>query len=425
MTTKVLFGKVAIRLSVYLAVTFGFSYQSWKISDEYFKYPTITLVQLVDIPAITLPPKMALAFLRKKDIFPGSSIANVLDTIDDKTEILSSKIRTPNHTEIPNLNLERFLLDESYCISFSAETAFMYSPEDLYATKEPFYTIALKTNVLLRNTVAVAYLKPYHSDWEGTHKTGITIYCPELVGACHVHMTYSSKLTKLSPYPYDTNCVDYTQFGFTSGEQCMSLCLTNFTAGLGYILMSNYISVEKYRHSAFRLIPGILRSMRMGGTDITESLLKAHVDSAKLNNDEVSDIVHRLLKSVDNIHQYEMEKIIKRISAVFPSYLFHHSYCKRLCGRRDCHRESLTPYALTQKSNFDILKFNMALGLYVYPTNDLTIVVISEAKLHIIDMFVYLFSNVSFWFGFCPLSFANYVKLRKKDNPRANVHHRR
>src|SRR5437667_11444831 len=46
----------------YLFVTCGFLYQSQQICDQYFRYPTITSVSMVDALPLTFPPKITLEF---------------------------------------------------------------------------------------------------------------------------------------------------------------------------------------------------------------------------------------------------------------------------------------------------------------------------------------------------------------------------
>src|SRR4029079_9516802 len=50
------------RFVPYLLVTCGFVYQSQHICDQYFRYPTITSVSMVDALPLTFPPKITLEF---------------------------------------------------------------------------------------------------------------------------------------------------------------------------------------------------------------------------------------------------------------------------------------------------------------------------------------------------------------------------
>src|SRR4029079_12810968 len=54
--------RCSIRIVPYLLVTCGFVYQSQKICDQYFRYPTITSVSIIDALPLTFPPKITLEF---------------------------------------------------------------------------------------------------------------------------------------------------------------------------------------------------------------------------------------------------------------------------------------------------------------------------------------------------------------------------
>jgi hypothetical protein len=49
--------RLIVRIVIYLISSGLFSYQIWRIGEEYFRYPTITPVTLENIPKLTVAPK--------------------------------------------------------------------------------------------------------------------------------------------------------------------------------------------------------------------------------------------------------------------------------------------------------------------------------------------------------------------------------
>jgi hypothetical protein len=232
------------------------------------------------------------------------------------------------------------------------------------------------------------FLRPYHSDLEGIQKTDAVVFCPTIHNrsTCDIGFTYSTKMSQLAPPPYDTNCRDYRKMGFTSNENCLSSCLSNFTEKHGYIVENNVIPREKYGNSSLRVLHWMFRDLKGDNITVTENALRFEINRTK-------DATFReVLKTWANLH---------------PAYEKHHNHCKSLCGRQDCKRESLVPKVLLTRvgeKHSPKLKY---LIIRVYPSDDETVIVTSQPQLTTLDLIVYILSTVSFWFGFCPLSMSD------------------
>src|SRR6185437_11970483 len=84
-----------------------------------------------------------------------------------------------------------------------------------------------------------------------------------------ISMTYSLMKRKLLPPPYDTNCQDYRKTtNFTSSDNCLSQCVTDFTSRLGMIIESNVLTREKYENSSLILISWYFKTLHDGKKSI-------------------------------------------------------------------------------------------------------------------------------------------------------------
>jgi hypothetical protein len=117
-------------------------------------------------------------------------------------------------------------------------------------------------------------MTPYEGDLEGVLKSPLSFKCGSGATSCLATVTYSSKVTHLAPPPYDTNCRDYHKDGYSSKENCFSLCLTNFTARHGMIIESIVIPEEKYGNSTLQFAPSVLRNMKYNGDELNPDHLR-------------------------------------------------------------------------------------------------------------------------------------------------------
>lgn len=388
-----------IRLIICLTTITLCSWQIWNIADEYFKYPTITYVTLVNIPPVTLPPMVG--FRIKNRLKAGITLKTCFDKVKDKTELVESRLRYGESWGLKNnISLKIFIRAPDYYISVAAKEEIKYSPEHLYTTRREMIFAKLRTNLLTSDDNGVTmdfFLKSYHGDLEGIQKTDSMIFCPTVNNrsTCDIRFSYWVKMTKLAPSPYDTNCRDYRKMGFTSNENCLSQCLNNFTEKHGYMIETNVIPGNKYRNSSLRILSFYFRKLQVRGQVVTEELIRK----------AASESIHLPYKAY-----------FLYWADIFPSYKRHHDHCKSLCGKQDCIRESLVPHLLLSRDSGNKSSSLEYLDIRIYPSDDEVVIVTSKAKLGELDLIVYVLSATSFWFGFCPLSLTTFFKNSSKNN---------
>lgn len=407
MANHVIWTNLVIRLSIYLTTLFLFSYQTFHIADEYFKYQTTTLVTLVNLPRITIPPKVG--FRVTFTLHGGVEVKKYFDKVNDTTNLVKSKLRFESQVLKSAIAIKKFFRAPDYYVSVEPKKAVEYTPENLYTVRREMFYAKMKTNLLKPKDNGVTltfFLRPYSGDLEGVQKTDAFVFCPTMNNrsTCDIRLSYSTKMVKLAPVPYDTNCRNYHQLGFTSNENCLSLCLNNFTVKHGYIINTNVISREKYRNSSLLILPYIFRKMKYGNDDVDERLLR------NLSTTIRNDANHTNNERVRNASLLVAKTLLEWVPRL-PAYKVHHHYCRSFCGHDDCFRESLVPHVLMTRdagnSSSSSLEY---LEITIYPSNDEVVIVTSQARLSLLDLLVYISSSTSFWFGLSPLSLARYFK---------------
>lgn len=161
---------------------------------------------------------------------------------------------------------------------------------------------------------------------------------------------------------------------------------------------SNLLYRDKYQNSSLILIPWYLKTLSKNGTIITEDYLRRHVH-------------HKMSKT----REATLRRLFENLANQFPSYREHFTMCKKTCNQESCHMESLIPTLLNtalghHPSDFADDPYTFPrLKINVYPPNDVTMVVTSQAKMTLIDFVVYVLSCLNFWFGFCPLQLSDFL----------------
>src|SRR5919106_3168417 len=80
-----------VHLFIYLSVTFGFAYQYFEISIDYFRYPVTTSVTIT-IPPNTLIPRIVFCYPIAQPIH-GMSISDAFKTINDSTVLTEGRFK--------------------------------------------------------------------------------------------------------------------------------------------------------------------------------------------------------------------------------------------------------------------------------------------------------------------------------------------
>src|ERR1051326_6194877 len=78
-------------LFIYLSVTFGFAYQYFEISIDYFRYPVATSVNIT-IPPNTLIPRIVVCYPIAQPMH-GMSISDAFKTINDSSVLTDGRYR--------------------------------------------------------------------------------------------------------------------------------------------------------------------------------------------------------------------------------------------------------------------------------------------------------------------------------------------
>lgn len=395
------------RVLIYTIVTAGYTYQNGLICDEYLKYPTTTLVTMVSVLPVTIPPRVVIR-VSGPGVSPieGYLVKDHFRKINDTTRI-AGDIRKGyrNYRDLRSgkfFAIQKFVSEMYYYLMIGPREEIKFDKESLYSRNRNLYSFIMLTNVLGMSASALSPLAPqvfmtsYHGDMEGVKKTPLTIPGQ---GSNIVTLSYSVQITNLAQPPYDTNCKNYSQVGFTSSDHCLSQCLNEFLQRRELVLMSSVISNDKYQNSSLQFAPMYLRHLIDNGNQVTAKHIKNKLEKR-----------YFLLYTKSNMTiPGNLCKFKNNLVDMFPSYKNHWMSCKKICGQADCHEESVVPQLLSneQGERRDIKR--PILRMDIFPPRDQIVTVTSTPKVSFLDFIVYTLSCLSFWYGFCPLTAADNV----------------
>src|SRR5256714_3997589 len=248
-------------LFIYLLVTFGFAYQYFQISIDFFRYPVATSVTIT-IPPNTLIPRIVVCYPIAQSMH-GMSISHAFKTINDSTVLIQGLILDEYgkwHVRKDIYSASTFLKDGRYCMSIGTTNPVSYaSAVELYDSM--FGRVNFKTNLLRRNgnterlVDAQLFMMPYDNDFEGIQLTPVPVLLQkEDIDYVGILTSYTRKILHLSPPPYETNCRNYSMDAMSSRGNCVSQCLTRYTEQEDFILDSTVISRDKYQNSTLKLV---------------------------------------------------------------------------------------------------------------------------------------------------------------------------
>lgn len=124
-----------LRALVVLTATNGFGYQTWTISDAYFKYPTNTYVVLKNYLKTTIGPQIGFRVSFRPQY--GIPLKEFFRTLNDTLQFDEDGLLRHQGKEFTMkeaFKMEKFLLLDDYYISVLPIKEVSYSPEDLYST---------------------------------------------------------------------------------------------------------------------------------------------------------------------------------------------------------------------------------------------------------------------------------------------------
>lgn len=364
----------------------GLIWNTWFISDYYLKYPTTTFVLLAKFLNETTAPIAGMRFYNPYYLDYNRSLKDIFRDLNDTTTIIEGRIRRKGF----EMNGIQFQLDSFsehayYYVSVFPTQHIRYTPEDMYARRSHHMHYTLTSNLLSgKDHYMYLYIHPYDTDFEGLDRTDLPIDCHRFkMKGCIVQMTYSIKTAKLLPPPYDTGCEEYRPRGYTSKENCVSKCLSEFMEKHGLAIQSNVIKRREYENSSLTMAPWYFRTMENDTRQKLELELKKN-DSKPAWKTNVT-------------------KMLKFL----PAYKQHWNDCmNQKCHRPDCFTEAYVPIFFTSAGEGGPAEFVDEISIRLYPPNDAVTIVTSKPKLLLIDLIVYVLSSVSFWFGFSPLRVA-------------------
>lgn len=434
--------KVTFRILLFLACTVGFAYQCGLICTDYFKYPTVTRVSIMSALPVTTSPAVSIRIL--KPAKETQSIGDYFNSINDSTSVHHSYSRigfTADEdfgTNKTLVNFRRFYRERFYYVHIRTREPTRFDPSDLYAFSQALYIVYVETQVVImsksKSRPIQLFMSSYHDDMEGILRTPLKVRCPPKT-MCIFDLTYSVKVTKLAPPPYDTNCRDYTGSQFTSPDNCFSQCLTDFTSRYGMTLDSNVIWRDQYENSSLKVLPWYLKYMTIDDQVVTSDWIRdteiVHFrnQNGKKPREPHLDLYikptdnHENNSSCNNCKQSEQSPpppkehvdFYQRLIDIFPSYKSQWTSCRKFCSQPSCYVETVIPQliGITGTNTLGGACQDMAgkdkmssIRMSVYPPIDQVVTVTSIPKGNLMDLIVYVLSSLSFWYGFCPLNIA-------------------
>src|SRR4029078_99882 len=203
----------------------------------------------------------------------GFTLGEVFTQINDQTKLLEVQVlkdgRLRDDVDGNFMEFKRYLRLKYYIMSFSPRIPIKYSQDDL--NRNPLIKISFQTNVMLRGETAdvPSTIQSYHSDMEGHQKLPLSIPCITGRTNCTIKLTFSTKIIKLLPAPYESNCRDYQSIGKTSQDHCFNSCLNEFTKMHGMYLETNIADRDELGNSSLILIPWELKTMTQDRVKLT------------------------------------------------------------------------------------------------------------------------------------------------------------
>lgn len=400
-----------------ILVVIGFSWQVSLVCREYFTYPTRTTVTIVDALEKNNAPQVAFCsswnnlWMKRRnqsviqrfheqlmDHPPDGSFPGGSPTPLQYAEFTGiSPWRTPpeighqkNITKTEDaFKYAEFLLNGGTCFAFKTRRPLNWSAEVLLRSDKAmvFRKFLIKLPItsyrghMQDSTYFRIGMTSYDSDFDSHTRESLLV----LVKHNHtvnVHLSYSQKVIRLSPPPYDTNCRDYKSQGLVSKYSCFKRCLNELTLGrYNAIFEDHVISRREYL---------IKRQAKSNSTSNSSHPLQ--LIPQLLKYDEVDEkYIKSLVRENPNYPPYlvDMFKDVKsRVAA-----------CRASCSKADCVTEHIIPLRKSAESRVESGNLTI-LKIVVSPPKEPVTVVTSKDKVKLLDFIVYVLSCTSFWFGF-------------------------
>ena len=360
----------------FLISMLGLLWQTNDISEIYFKYETITQLN-IESPDRILPPSFTVCFEMKYfkssdkngDFFKTSANAfNATPPVDERFFYRCS-LHVPNsfkriefefnqsNTCYHYFKVQKFVKQGKVCYTIQLrEKRFYWIRHVGNSLEYPILYYATLRYQLLDHKFYFYYLQPYGRRLFGTTQSFSEQY-RHLLGGVNkglglsnaVTVTYKTLISKKLKSPYDTNCFNYKSIGYESRFHCLDSCM-----------------IEKSKMALNRL-------------------------PFETTTFEVSNVSFLSYSDLDNV------TIVAKMDDIRQN-------CLSQCSRPDCFSEEIIPKYIGTE---------MTPHMYftVYPPDEPNLINIHFAKCELIDFLTLNLSSISFWFGWSPFYFLLKTKL--------------
>lgn len=388
-----------IRVVCILSILAGFTTLSWRVSKDYFGYRTTSVVTIQDIQGDVVAPAVVFCFrfnLREQIESTIGELFNFFNDQDDTWKVLRWRLRVTlpekptylvkkyyttnrycifvkvvNHVSMEEVTSPRVTNPTFYNVRITATPALSpnsfpirdYVRDKTYVPKPIFFQV-LSDEAILPNRLNRLIRKPICTK-------GYPFYRADL--------TYSSSVKVKLPPPYDTNCRNYSEDSpFLSRYNCYDQCFKKQTIAYNVVPDMTIIDKETYNQSTAHIVPW----------DVLEG---QGLKTLKPISESLQDSYRKVRSKWQDIK----------------------NFCRESCNRADCISEKISPRISSfegwqRKGNATLHHITAFLRTPYQPI----IQVSSIPKEEFIDYIVYLFSMLSFWLGYCPLTLTNKLLRR-------------
>lgn len=348
----------------------GFSYNLWCISEIFFKFQINTEISIalpltyepLDIHFCAryydlIPPKVKQQKLKEWAKINETNRVRAIQYGMRANEIFEL---TPDHSSFFDLGELRFngsyeliLCNENACLDYFYVKKFVFMEYVCYqlslrsdkisqyfdlmllAVSPAFSGLSVRINLKRQfdriSVFKIALSKP------GDYPYTELAVSPQRFGDHNLMLGYKSFKSRLLRAPFASDCLDYTQYGFKSRDDCYSSCIFEKT-------------VDKTNKLPFAVI--------IDDRTHTEEIL-SYVD---IQNATTSKLIHEI-----------------------------HDICSRKCRYHDCFKESLTTFVTPLSSSSNLFQFSLVIP--VDPAVDFKMI----PKMSVIEFMIFVLSTISTW----------------------------
>lgn len=427
-------------LIIIVIVTGGFSCQLYLISEEYFEYVTTTSVSIVDALPATNIPQVAFCVLWNGRAHRLSIVeafqAQLMERPPDGSHPAGSPFlrncklnrHLRRYLDDEDCQMKQFLRQGKHCFSLKTRYPLNLTRRQLFSTTERGmveYFINVMTPFTIPENASDAhigyyiFMTSYYSDFDTGLRSPVNAFAKWSEATFVIMLSYSQKVTRLLPPPFDTDCRDYRRDGLISRDSCQKRCLNEWTiVAYNGIFDDHVVDRDKFLISTNAINQ---TNNWTNGTQpprpIFSELKDDYVDERYLLQ-RVEKIDNTLRKwSAQNIsgiatqgHVKNLVKLFlkdrdyyKYLSSIYRDVPRRLEYCKKKCRRPDCYTEYIVPSPIQMQTSHPDLSFREMI-IRIFPPKETVLIVTSKQKVILLDFVVYILSCFSFWFGFCPLS---------------------